>query len=210
MNLAMNAMVLSASVLGSAMAFPQARRLVKTRCVEGISASWIGVSLALNAWWLTYGIGADVWAVVPVSAVSFLLYVAIATLYVSGTGRRGVPAIALGALVLGLVPVPFAVFGGWELVGIAIGLCYGLQLLPAVIGVHRTRELAGVSSATWLLAAAESLIWFVYGWAARDTALTLAGVVGVAMSGAILLRLGATGHRPLSAFAVTRRVAQSG
>jgi uncharacterized protein with PQ loop repeat len=205
MNLPLNFLVLIASALGSAMAFPQARRLVRTRCVEGISASWIGVSLALNAWWFTYGIGAGVWAVVPVSAISFVIYATIAVVYVHTTGRTGATAVALGAVALGFIPVPFGVLGGWELLGIAIGLCYGLQLLPAVVGVHRTRELSGVSSATWFLAAVESVIWFLYGLVARDSALTLAGVVGVAMSGLILARLAATGHRPLGAFAAARR-----
>ena len=159
------------------------------------------MSLALNAWWLTYGIGAGVWAVVPVSVISFVIYATIAVVYVRTKGRSGVSTIAGGFIALGLIPWPFAVIGGWELLGIAIGLCYGLQLLPAVIGVHRTRELAGVSAATWFLAALESVIWFVYGWAARDAALTLAGVVGVAMSSLILVRLAVTGHRPLNAFA---------
>ena len=205
MTLALNFLVLSASVLGSAMAYPQARRLVRTRCIEGISASWIGVSLALNSWWLAYGVGTGVWAIVPVSAISLALYVTIAIVYVSTKGRGGLSPIALGFATLGFVPVPFAVVGGWELLGIAIGLCYGLQLLPAVIGVHRTRELSGVSAATWFLAATESVIWFVYGWLVRDAALTLAGVVGVAMSALILVRLAATGHRPMSALAVPRR-----
>lgn len=207
MTLALNVLVLIASVVGSAMAFPQARRLVRTRCVEGISASWIGVSLALNAWWFTYGVGAEVWAVVPVSVISFAIYATIAVVYVRTTGRHGLSTVALGFVGLGFIPLPFAAIGGWELLGIAIGLCYGLQLLPAVIGVHRTRELAGVSAATWFLAALESVIWFVYGWAAKDSALTLAGVVGVAMSAMILVRLAATGHQPMAAFTAARRVA---
>jgi len=207
MTVVLNLIVLTASVLGSAMAFPQARRLVRTRCVEGISASWIGVSLALNAWWFIYGVGAEVWAVVPVSVISFLIYATIAVVYLRATGRSGLSTIALGFVVLGSVPVPFAVVGGWGLLGIAIGLCYGLQLLPAVVGVHRTRELAGVSAATWFLAAVESILWFVYGVAARDSALTLAGVVGVAMSALILARLAATGHQPLHAFVPSRRAA---
>jgi len=207
MTLALNLLMLIATVAGSAMAFPQARRLVRTRCVEGISAIWIGVSLALNAWWLAYGVGAEVWAVIPVSVISFLIYATIAVVYVRTTGRAGLSTIALGFVVLGFVPVPFAVVGGWQLLGIAIGLCYGLQLLPAVVGVHRSRDLAGVSAATWILAAVESIIWFAYGVAARDSALTLAGVVGVAMSALILARLAATGHQPLNAFTRSRRAA---
>ncbi|MFT7327671.1 MAG: hypothetical protein ACI88S_002103, partial [Ilumatobacter sp.] len=37
MNLILNLVVIAASVLGSGMAFPQARRLMKTRSVDGVS-----------------------------------------------------------------------------------------------------------------------------------------------------------------------------
>ena len=64
MQLLLNLLVVVATVLGSWMAFPQARRIARTRRVDGVSATWIGVSLALNAWWLTYGLVAGVWAAV--------------------------------------------------------------------------------------------------------------------------------------------------
>ena len=99
-----------------------------------------------------------------------------------------------------MIPLPFLVVGGWELAGLAVGLCYGLQLLPAVVAVLRTRALAGVSAATWLIAWIESMLWLVYGLGVTDLALIVAGTVGVAMSSVILVRLAVTGHRPLDAF----------
>jgi hypothetical protein len=64
MNLALDLLVVAATVLGSWMAFPQARRIARTRRVDGVSGTWIGVSLAINGWWLSYGlvggsVGAD-------------------------------------------------------------------------------------------------------------------------------------------------------
>ena len=47
-NILLNSVVIVATVLGSWMAFPQARRLARTRRVEGVSPAWIGVSLAIN------------------------------------------------------------------------------------------------------------------------------------------------------------------
>ena len=88
-----------------------------------------------------------------------------------------------------MVPLPFLVVGGWEMAGLAVGLCYGLQLLPAVVAVLRTRELGGVSAATWLIAWTESMLWLVYGLGVTDPALIVAGTVGVAMSSVILVRL---------------------
>ncbi len=200
MNVMLNALVISATVLGSGMALPQARQLARTRRTDGVSPTWVGVSMALNGWWLAYGFAAPVWALVPVSMISIGLYASMAVLFIrvgGPTGRRG---LLIGAVGLGMLPLPFLVIGGWELAGLAVGLCYGLQLLPAVVAVLRTRALAGVSAATWLIAWTESMLWLVYGLGVADPALIVAGTVGVVMSTVIVVRLAVTGHRPLDAF----------
>jgi len=189
MNLVLNGMVLCATVLGSGMAFPQARKIVRTGRVEGVSAAWAGVSAALNAWWLVYGVSEGVWAVVPVSALSLILYVTIAVLIVRHVGRRGHSAVAGGAVALGAVPLPFLVAGGWQLAGTVVGLCYGLQLLPAVVEAFRASDLAGVAVGTWVIALVEAGLWLAYGLAVADPALVAGGASGVAMSALILARL---------------------
>jgi len=70
----------------------------------------------------------------------------------------------------------------------------------------RTSELSGVSSATWIIAFAEAALWLVYGLGVGDTALTLAGGVGVAMASVILGRLAGTGHRPFVVLRPRRRL----
>jgi uncharacterized protein with PQ loop repeat len=195
-NLLLNSLAVIATVLGSWMALPQARRLARTRRVEGVSAAWVGVSVAINGWWLAYGISAEVWALVPVSLISLALYSVIGTVYVSTVGRSALPGLALGLFGLGMAPLPFLLVGGWELAAVAVGLSYGIQLLPAVVASCRTRDLAGVSPATWLIAWVEAGLWLGYGIGVVDTALILAGIVGVAMSSVILLRLAVTGHEP--------------
>lgn len=207
MNLVLNLLVVLATVLGSWMAFPQTRRLVRTRRVDGVSAAWIGVSVAINGWWLAYAFAAEVWALVPVSMLSLALYGVMAVVYVSSVGQRAVPGVALGLFVLGMVPLPFLLARGWALAGIAIGLSYGVQLLPAVVSACRTADLTGVSAATWLIAWLEAALWFVYGMGVADAALILAGVVGVAMASVILGRLAVTGHRPFLVIDPRRRVA---
>lgn len=196
MNLFLNLLVIVATVLGSWMAFPQARRIARTRRVDGVSAAWVGVSLAINAWWLTYGLVVGVWALVPVSIASLVLYSVMAWFFVRSVGRAALPGFALGVFGLGMVPLPFLVIGGWELAGVAVGLSYGIQLLPAVVASLRTRVLSGVSSTTWIIAFVEAALWLVYGLGVDDVALTLAGVVGMAMASVILTRLALTGHRP--------------
>jgi uncharacterized protein with PQ loop repeat len=206
MPLFLNLLVVVATVLGSWMAFPQARRIARTRRVDGVSAAWIGVSLAINAWWLTYGLVADVWALLPVSIISLLLYGVMAWFFVLAAGRAAIPGLALGVFGLGMVPLPFLLIGGWELAGVAVGLSYGVQLLPAVVASLRTSVLSGVSSTTWIIAAVESMLWLAYGLGVGDIALTLAGLVGVVMASVILVRLAVTGHRPFVVLDPRRRL----
>ncbi len=206
MNILLNSLVVVATVLGSWMAFPQARQLARTRRVEGVSAVWIGVSLAINGWWLAYGLAAGVWALVPVSAISLVLYASMGAIYLATIGRRALRPMGLGFFGLGMIPLPFLLTGGWASAAIAVGLSYGIQLLPAVVAACRTRDLVGVSASTWLIAFVESGLWLIYGFGVGDTALTLAGVVGVAMSSIILGRLAATGHDPFAALDPRSRV----
>ena len=188
------------------MAFPQARRIARTRRVDGVSSTWIGVSLAINAWWLTYGLVVGVWALVPVSLISLLLYGVMAWFFVRSVGRAAGAGLALGVFGLGMVPLPFLLIGGWELAGVAVGLSYGLQLLPAVVASLRTSALSGVSSTTWIIASLESVLWLAYGLGVGDAALTLAGLVGVLMASVILVRLAITGHRPFVVLDPRRRL----
>ena len=204
MNSMLNALVIFATVLGSGMALPQARQLARTHRADGVSPVWVGVSLALNAWWITYALAEHVWALLPVS-IDLLRPVR-----VHGDRVRRPPSAGRACAVsvwacsgLGMVPLPFLIVGGWEVAGVVVGLCYGLQLLPAVVAVLRTRQLGGVSPTTWLIAWVESAIWLVYGWGRDDVALVAAGLLGVAMASVILVRLAVTGHQPMGLF--TRR-----
>jgi uncharacterized protein with PQ loop repeat len=205
-NLALNLLVVVATVLGSWMAFPQARRIARTRRVDGVSSAWIGVSLAINGWWLAYGLVVGVWALIPVSIVSLLLYGVMAWYFVRSVGRPALPGLAVGMFGLGMLPLPFLVVGGWQLAGVAVGLSYGVQLMPAVVASLRTTALSGVSSATWIIAFVEAALWLVYGLGVDDVALTLAGTVGMTLASVILARLAATGHRPFVVLQRRRRL----
>lgn len=189
-------MIVIANVMGAGMAYPQASKLIRTGNTRGVSGVWAGVSLTMNIWWLAYGLANDLWGLVPVSAVAAVLYAAIIAAYLRSVGRQGVAGVALGALGLGMVPAPFLAVGGWTVAGLAIGLCYGMQLVPAVVAACRTRELHGVAPSTWIMAWVEAAIWTVYGLFVADVALLAGGVSGAVMASVILGRLAATGHRP--------------
>lgn len=191
----LTALLIVANVLGAAMAAPQAVRLLRTRTTSGVSPVWVGVSIAMNLWWLVYGLAADLWALVPISVVALVLYGVIAVTLTRLRRGRTVPEIALGATI-GLVPLPALALGGLDAAGVAIGVGYGLQLAPAVIAAYRTRELHGVAPGTWIMAFVESAIWFAYGLDVLDPALLVGGASGVVLPALLLARLVVTGHRP--------------
>ena len=119
--------------------------------------------------------------------MSFLLYASIAILYVKTVGVRSIGGMAIGAFGLGMVPLPFLIAAGWEVAGLATGLCYGIQLAPAVVAAHRTRALDGVSSGTWKMSFVEALLWLVYGLSVADAALIAGGAAGIVMAVAVHL-----------------------
>ncbi|MEM1333773.1 MAG: hypothetical protein AAGG08_09970, partial [Actinomycetota bacterium] len=194
--IALTSLIVVANVVGAAMALPQAVRLIRTRDASGVSSVWAGVSVAMNVWWLAYGLAERLWGLVPVSIVGVGLYLVIAGTLVRLRGRATVGALGAGVL-LASGPLPVLLLAGWPAAGVAIGLGYGLQLAPAVVAAHRTRQLAGVSPATWLMAWTESAAWVAYGIAVVDPALLVGGAGGVLLPSLMLLRLALTGHRPL-------------
>ena len=194
-------LVVVANVLGSAMAYPQAARLLRTGNPEGVSALWAGLSVSMNLWWLGYGIANGLWGLVPTSAVAAVLYLVIVAAFLRTVGREAVTGLVVGSLVFGSVPLPVLLAGGWSAAGVTIGVCYGMQLAPAVVASWRTRLLSGVAPGTWLMAWLEGAIWGAYGLYVLDPALVVGGVSGVVMSTLVLARLVQTGHRP---FAVAR------
>ncbi|MDG1267737.1 MAG: hypothetical protein P8O03_15600 [Ilumatobacter sp.] len=190
------AMLVIANIMGAGMAYPQAARLVRQRNSAGVSGVWAGVSLSMNLWWMAYGLAEGLWGLVPVSAVAAVLYGVTIVAYVRAAGRTTIPGVAAGLFVLGIVPLPVLLVGGWRLAGLAIGLCYGMQLVPAVVAACRSRELEGLAPSTWIMAWIEAVIWLAYGAVVLDPALLAGGISGTVMSAVILTRLTVTGHRP--------------
>ncbi|MDJ0770826.1 MAG: hypothetical protein QNJ12_18680 [Ilumatobacter sp.] len=191
----MTVLLIVANLLGATMALPQAVRLIRTGRCEGLSGPWAGLSLAMNLWWLSYGLAERVWGLVPVSAVGAAVYALIVVTWIRLRGWGELRAVSLGAAV-GLFPLPFLLVGGWFLAGLAIGAGYGVQLAPAVLATFRTRDLRGVAAGMWLMAWVEAAIFLLYGITIVDGTLLIGGASGVALSTAVLARLAVTGHRP--------------
>lgn len=180
-----------ANILGAAMAAPQAVRLRRTSEVAGISPAWAGLSVALNAWWVAYATAVASWALVPVAAVSTVLYAVVAR-YLIRLGDAGPTArrMAVMAAAASAALVATLIGSGWVAVGIVLGALYGAQLTPAVVAAWRSTDTSGIATLTWQFAWGEAALFGVYGLSRGDVGLlTLAGC-GLVASTAILVRVG--------------------
>ncbi len=183
--------VMLANVLGVGMVVPQAVRLHRAQVADGVSAAWVGVSLATNAWWLSYGIQGRLWGLLPVSVGALAVYAFIARQLRSLAGPQAFGSLIGSAGGLSLVVLAALAMAGWSAVGLTLGLAYGLQFAPAVVSAMRSATVAGVSLATWIMATAEAAIWIVYGLAVSDPALVIGGVAGTLMASVVVARLSA-------------------
>ncbi len=201
MNLMVNALMIVATILGSGMALPQARRLARTRRADGVSTMWVGVSLALNAWWIGYGLAAPVWALLPVST-DLVRAVFVHGVRVRHLDRPIQPARARARRARtgdGAAAVP-----GRRWLATRRGRRRALLRTAVVAGGRGRDEEPGNSSVCPRPRGSSPGSSRSSGWstdtAVNDVALVAAGLLGVAMASVILVRLGVTGHQPLAMF----------
>lgn len=184
--------LVAANLLGATMAVPQAARLLRSRRTAGVSPIWAGISAAVNAWWIAYGLGVGDIGIVPVSVVSVMAYLAIIVFLVRFDDRPALRTVAIAAgsaAASAALPLLVLALGGWSSAGIALGAMYGVQLSPAVVAVYRAVDVSGVSAATWALAFLEAALWGAYGFARADAGLLTLAATGLAMSALVLVRL---------------------
>lgn len=184
-----SSIVVVANVTGAGMIVPQVLRLHRLRVSEGVSAVWIGIGIALNLLWLLYGLDQGLWALVPVSSLSLVLYLAMAVLLVRIVGRTAVLRFVAGFVGAAVAPSSAVLLSGWTLGGIMLGLAYTVQFSPAAWSAIRSPSLAGISATTWLLAWIEASAWLGYGLVSADAAITLGGAGSGVMASVILIAL---------------------
>lgn len=189
MSLVLSIAVAVATVMGAGMIVPQVLRLHRTRTVAGVSGTWVGLGLAMNAWWIAYASSQALWGLLPVSVGALLLYLVITMQLARLTGVAGVRGILAGLLGAGAVPAIALAAGGWGAAGLSIGLAYAIQFSPAVVTALRSVDLSGISPTTWAMAWIEAVIWCTYGSVQADVALVVGGGGGALMASVILVRL---------------------
>ncbi len=185
-----------ANVFGAGMILPQARRLRRTGDLEGVSASWIGVGIAMNLWWIAYALPNGLWGLLPVSSVAAILYLAMAVDLLRIAGTSGLRSLVLGLGIFGSIPLLALIVGGLPGVGLAIGLSYGAQFAPATATALRATRTDGISASTWVMGLIEALIWLLYGSTLGDWALIIGGGGSTVMAALIVGRLALDPSRP--------------
>jgi hypothetical protein len=188
-SLILPAAVVVATVMGAGMIVPQVVRLRRTRVATGVSGTWVGLGLAMNAWWIAYATAQQLWGLLPVSIGALVLYLVITMQYTGLLGAPGARSVLLGFGAAGALPAIPLLIGGWTATGLAIGLAYAVQFAPAVVAALRSVDLTGISPTTWAMAWIEAVIWCSYGLAMTDAALVVGGGGGAIMASVILARL---------------------
>jgi uncharacterized protein with PQ loop repeat len=185
----MPVLLVVANVFGAGMILPQVLRLRLTRTLDGISATWVGVGIAMNLWWIAYALPNELWGLLPVSSIAALLYLVMAHHVVMIAGRSGLRPLMIGLCLFGSVPLIALVVGGLPGAGLAIGLSYGAQFAPAAATAVRAAGTAGISATTWTMGLIEALIWLLYGVTLGDWALVIGGGGSTLMAAVIVIRL---------------------
>ena len=184
---------LVATTLSGVMMLPQVVRLVRTRAPAGVSATWLGFGVVLNSGWVAYCVEMGLWLVLPLQ-VSLVAQQAVALRVLLPLDRAQQRPALIWAGALAVVCAVVFASAGWMVLGVVLGVSYGVQLGPAVVRAWRASDLSGVSPTTWGLSGAESAVWGVFGWAVADGPILVYAVSGVLASVLILVRLGTSGQ----------------
>ncbi len=178
-------------VLTVARGVPQAFRSYRSDAVGGVSeGTWL-LLMAVAELWLAYGLLFDVPAETAANVPNALLATSIAVrvAILRGSLARGVASVAL----LSAAAAAVALTGldknlRWVLSVVAVGSSLGLYL-PQLARVLRDDDVAGISTATWLLALLNSISWGAYGLLIHNVPVWLPSAVLVPSSAMIVLRV---------------------
>ncbi|MGF1617070.1 MAG: PQ-loop domain-containing transporter [Acidimicrobiia bacterium] len=188
-----NIAVILATISTVAFLLPQIVKLVRSGDSDGVSTTWPALGFVINAGWCIYLIAQALWVAVFAPFFTFLAY-GVTMWALLRTGRdlstsylRGVVATTLLTAV--------AIIGGWEVLGVFLGISYGVVITPSIWTAYRTSIPSGISALTWWIGLVEALLWGYYGWFHSDRGIVTFMVVGVIGSGLMLIRFYTTRSR---------------
>ncbi len=177
------AVVLTFARLGS-----QPWHNLRSRRVEGVSATALVNNLVADLGWLWFGVASDlppVWVVASITLPVDLLSIWVARSNLTRASVASGAAWAVGLAGAWLL-------GGQGGLGAVLVFSVAVVLAPQVRAVLRLHQLRGLSLVTVGLAIADALAWGTYGALTGDTTLVVYGVVLLSGTSVIGWRVMAT------------------
>jgi uncharacterized protein with PQ loop repeat len=190
-----NVAVVLATISTVTFLLPQIVKLVRTGDSQGVSTTWPALGFVINVGWFVYLISQQLWASIFAPFATFIAYAV--TMWAVGRTGRDLSSSYVRGLIAAVVLVALAALSGWEVLGVALGISYGVVLAPSIWAAYRTSIPSGISALTWWIGFVEALLWGYYGWFHSDRGSLTFTVVGVTGCGLMLLRYYATRHRSL-------------
>ncbi len=188
-----NIAVVLATISTAAFLLPQIVKLVRTRNTAGVSTTWPALGFVINVGWFSYMISQQLWVSIAPPFISLVAYGV--TLWALRRAGRDIAPSYFRGMAAAVVLVAIAFVGGWTVLGIALGLSYGVMVAPSVWTAYRTADPSGIAPLTWWIGAVEALLWGSFGWYHSDRGIITFMVVGVTASTLMLLRYYTTRNR---------------
>lgn len=181
-----NLAIIAATSVTVVFLVPQIVKLIRTKDSAGVSATWPALGFVVNVGWFFYMIGQGLWIATLAPFVTFISYaVILSVLWKTGRELR---SSYIRGLVLTVFLVGVGFNGGWESLGVALGLSYGIQLAPSIWTAYRTADPSGISPGTWWIGLAEAILWGMFGLAHADAGIVTFSLVGTAGAALMLAR----------------------
>ena len=174
MNIYISILGLVATFVGFFRMYPQAVSIARSRSVTGVSSWSVAITVLSMVWWLIYCIAiADLPS--TVSSIGSVVAPAVCLFLLQRRGRihlRHLLLIAIGSTFGGLV-----LLVGTDAIGLLAAGSTMAYTIPQFHQLVRTRDVSGLSEASWALTAFNSAIWALYGWYIGSIPLMLPALV---------------------------------
>lgn len=188
-----NIAVVLATISTASFLLPQIIKLVRTRDTSGVSSTWPALGFVINMGWFAYMISQRLWVSIAPPFITFVAYgVTLWALRRAGRDIKSSYRKGLGAVVVLTV---IALIGGWGMLGVTLGLSYGVVVGPSIWTAYHTTKPSGIAPLTWWIGAVEALLWGAFGWYHSDRGILTFMFVGVTSSTLMLLRYYTTRNR---------------
>lgn len=186
MNIYVSVLGWIATFVGFSRMYPQAVTIARSRSVTGVSSWSVAITVLSMVWWLIYCVAiADLPSSVSSLGSAIAPIACLVLLHRRGAVHTGhLLLIAGGSLLGGL-----ALMRGTDIVGFLAAGSTMAYAIPQFHHLLRTRDVAGLSEASWALTAFNTALWTLYGWHIQSIPLMLPALVTIPVAIVVALSM---------------------